>query len=330
MGAVTVRRSQFSDFEVLRDAVQDAPLDIVQLEPGKMAGELTHLSVGSLGISSGSFTRGLRSRGVISDQRWTLGAVLDAPAAMQHFPMAAGDIAMLAPGHEGHARYLGGNRYVAVLVEPEELFGFLATRPGAQDAAPWHQWTTVLSVGALTAAANVTALTTLLATLIEHGATMSDGAAEFFKRNILQLMTAPVLNAVPYLGPHLRQPAKLVHDVDDFIAAAGVRPVHISELCSVFEVSERTLYRAFVDVMGLPPISFMRRKRLGDVHAALLAAGPGTLVKDIAIKHGFTELGRFAGAYQRMFGELPSETLRRNADGVRLALTIATAAMVCY
>jgi AraC family ethanolamine operon transcriptional activator len=330
MGAVTVRRSQFSDFEVLRDAVQDAPLDIVQLDPGKMAGELTHLSVGSLGISSGRFTRGLRSRGVVSDQRGALGTVLDAPATMQHFATAAGDIAILAPGHEGHARYLGANQYVAVLVEPDELFAFLATQPGAQDAAPWHQWTTVVSVGAAAAAANVADFSTLLATLTEHWAAMSAEAAEFFKRAILQLVTAPVLNAAPYLGPHLGQPAALVGKVEEYLAAADARPVHISELCSMFNVSPRTLHRAFIDVMGIPPISFLRRKRLGDVHAALLAAGSDAMVKDIAIAHGFAELGRFAGHYQQMFGELPRETLRRGTHSVNLALTIAAAAMVCY
>jgi len=40
-------------------------------------------------------------------------------------------------------------------------------------------------------------------------------------------------------------------------------------------------------------------------------AGPLAMVKEIAIEHGFVELGRFAGDYRRMFGELPSETLQR-------------------
>jgi AraC-like DNA-binding protein len=103
----------------------------------------------------------------------------------------------------------------------------------------------------------------------------------------------------------------LVRDVDRYIDEAGSRPIHISELCEHFHVHRRRLHRAFDEVLGVPPITFLRRKRLSDVHSALLLAGPAATVKKIAIEHGFLELGRFSAAYRRMFGELPSTTLRR-------------------
>jgi transcriptional regulator GlxA family with amidase domain len=96
----------------------------------------------------------------------------------------------------------------------------------------------------------------------------------------------------------------LVREVDRFLVDAGNRPIHISELREKFKVHRRALHRAFSGAVGMPPITFLRRKRLGDVHAALP-------VKEIAVEHGFLELGRFAGAYRRLFGELPSRTLQR-------------------
>ncbi len=37
----------------------------------------------------------------------------------------------------------------------------------------------------------------------------------------------------------------------------------------------------------------------------------GMTVSDAGLHWGFWELGRFAGQYRRLFGELPSETLSR-------------------
>jgi transcriptional regulator GlxA family with amidase domain len=72
------------------------------------------------------------------------------------------------------------------------------------------------------------------------------------------------------------------------------RPIHVSELCEHFNVTRRSLYRAFEDVLGLAPITFLRRKRLGDVHTALLRGGPSPLIKAVAIAHGFIDLSKFA------------------------------------
>jgi transcriptional regulator GlxA family with amidase domain len=75
-------------------------------------------------------------------------------------------------------------------------------------------------------------------------------------------------------------------------------------------VSRRTIHRAFHDVMGIGAITFLRNKRLGDVHSALLRDGH-VLVRDIAKQHGFLQPGKFTQEYRRLFGERPSETVSR-------------------
>jgi AraC family ethanolamine operon transcriptional activator len=143
--------------------------------------------------------------------------------------------------------------------------------------------------------------------------TLPDDAVFYYKRCLLDLITAPVLDqAIKYREPLLRSPVELVRRAELFIDGAGSRPVHISELCKEVGTSSRTLYRAF-EAAHLPgPAEYMRRKRLNAVHAALLAAsGPEAMVSAIASAHGFLQLGRFAGDYQKMFDEYPHETLRR-------------------
>jgi AraC-like DNA-binding protein len=93
-------------------------------------------------------------------------------------------------------------------------------------------------------------------------------------------------------------------------------PVYVAELCEALSVPERTLRRAFERTFAISPIRYLKLRRLGLVHRVLRDADPRrTRVSEIAEQHGFWELGRFAGEYRRLFGEKPSETLRRRRSG---------------
>lgn len=320
--SISVHEVAFNGFEALRDGMQDAPNEIVQLQPGPMSGTITHLSVGTLGVSMGSFTRGMLARGVLSERRWILGARLFGdPVLYQDVDVAPGDLILVKPNHEVYSRYSGVNGYAAAFIEPGELFGYLESQqPGTADAAIWQQSAAVLAVDPRTAADKTQALQNLLTTVAAEGPTMSADVADFYKRNILELFTAPVFDHVEVRNTRLHvSAATLVRDVDRYLIAAANRPVHISELTERFKVHRRTLHRAFNEVLGMPPITFMRRKRLGEVHTALQTGGRNVKIRDVAIAHGFVELGRFSAAYRHLFGELPKETQRR---GIRTGFAL--------
>jgi AraC-like DNA-binding protein len=309
----TVTRTEFSDFEALQHVLPDGCTDVALLGRGRMSGTLMHAALGSsFGISSGFFSRGVRLRGVLSDRRWMLGMLLatdGAASSLQH-ELAVGDLAIIAPGQERYSVYQGASRFAAALISYEELDGFLATQPGVLDSPVWRQPATVRAADPAGAATKIKQMSMLIATLSEHGSRLSDQTADFYKRNILELLTAPVRDMIHHQDRLPRSYLTLVREVDRYLADVGNRPIHISELCEQFNVHRRALHRAFMAVLGMPPITFLRRKRLGEVHTALLMGGPAT-IKQIAIEHGFAELGRFAGCYRRMFGELPSETRQR-------------------
>ena len=97
----------------------------------------------------------------------------------------------------------------------------------------------------------------------------------------------------------------------------------VSELCANVNVSRRTLEVAFQTIVGKSPLQFLTQRRLCRAYVDLKRAKDESIrVTDIAFAHGFTELGRFANRYQKIFGELPSETLRQNSSQRRLALEI--------
>lgn len=89
----------------------------------------------------------------------------------------------------------------------------------------------------------------------------------------------------------------------------------LGELARVAGVSVRTLTSAFRNYRDCTPMEALRELRLQGIRAELLLAGPDSTVGSIAGAWGYANLGLFAAAYRRRFGELPSATLR----GKRLA-----------
>jgi AraC-like DNA-binding protein len=257
--------------------------------------------------------------GMVSESRWGLGLLLASNGpAVARSKYDVGDLAFIAPGQERHTKFQDSTRYFVAMIDPQELQAVLASQPGAYDEElqRHRRSLSVVSAAPAIAGANVAQMQPLLDALIEHGPAMSDDTVEFYKRNILELLTAPIRDAVNYQGAQPLSADLLVRQVDRYIIDAGTRPIHISELCERFNVHRRKLHRAFDEILGIPPITFLRRKRLGDVHAALQTDRHDVTVRQIAIEHGFLELGRFAAAYRRMFGELPSTTLRRARSSV--------------
>lgn len=90
-------------------------------------------------------------------------------------------------------------------------------------------------------------------------------------------------------------------------------PVRVGHLCRTLRVSPSHLKNSFREVTGLTPHAFFLRRQLNEARAALLRADPNErTVTTVAGDCGFSELGRFAVRYRELFGELPSETLRRS------------------
>ena len=117
--------------------------------------------------------------------------------------------------------------------------------------------------------------------------------------------------------PQARRPsrAELVAQVDDFLRDNINEPITVGDLSRMAGVSERTLRSAFHDVLGVSPKQWALRQRLAAAREALSAASPGTTtVTEVAMSYGFFELGRFAGRYRTVFGEMPSETLHSGED----------------
>lgn len=89
-------------------------------------------------------------------------------------------------------------------------------------------------------------------------------------------------------------------------------PLTISELCTHLRISRRTLNHAFVRVIGITPVAYMRNIRLNRVRRELKSKPHQiTSIASVAIKWGFWHMSLFSRYYRELFGECPMETLIR-------------------
>jgi AraC-like DNA-binding protein len=123
------------------------------------------------------------------------------------------------------------------------------------------------------------------------------------------LAQALLLDAWREHGPvHHNASRASLQRVEEYAAAHLGDLITLGDLARVAGVSARSLQLEFHRRRGVPPMAWLREQRLERVRAELLR-GVGT-VSEIALRYGFTHLGRFAEAYRQRFGEAPSQTLR--------------------
>lgn len=104
----------------------------------------------------------------------------------------------------------------------------------------------------------------------------------------------------------------MVEEARNYVLTHLYDTVTIADLCSTLNVSRRTIQYCFQEVLNTNPVQYLRAVRLNSVRRELREANPATQqVQDIAARWGFWHLSHFARDYRTMFGELPSDTLRK-------------------
>jgi AraC family ethanolamine operon transcriptional activator len=311
-GHVSVDRKRVEDFESLREAVHASTSEIVQVDKGRMSGSLTHISIGDFSLSAGSFSLGVRSQGIFNSRRVTLGTLLDTSDRVHRMSqeMCPGDVGVTLPGMEHHSRYYGRTSFAAVSINAAELLSLLEGEPRLSDLDFWRNGM-LLQADPTIAKVTTRRLISIVGKICEHEGELSSEAADFWKRSILEIVTARIMSTSSFdYGEHIPSAAALIRKVESHLRLAGHTPVHISEICAEFNVSRQSLHRAFNEILGVGPVTFLRHKRLCAVHSVLRDSDPARVtVSEVAMRQGFTELGRFAHYYHSLFGEYPSETL---------------------
>lgn len=110
----------------------------------------------------------------------------------------------------------------------------------------------------------------------------------------------------------------IVEECHRIVAGSGHSPPGIDALCRRLRTSRRSLQSGFRQVTGTTATHYLRNLRLNLVRQRLGSTSQAELsVAQAATDQGFIHLSHFAASYKGLFGELPSQTSRLEADDTR-------------
>jgi AraC family ethanolamine operon transcriptional activator len=251
-------------------------------------------------------------RGALHQERIVLGTILDSAGRVTQWwkDVRPGDIGVFPARVEFDAIHSGGAGYLVVSIAVPELLSTLQSEEQLADPSFWNT-RGVYHTDPFIGAEMLKQLMEIISGIEHKLGAPSAQVADFLQRSIIESFVVGLTGAIPPARERDYPGARLVSEAEDYIDAAGGRPVHISELCSILKVSRRSLHRAFADALGIGPNAYLRRRRLSAIHSALRRCDPATIsIGELAFEYGFPETGRFAAYYRAHFGETPSETLR--------------------
>jgi AraC family ethanolamine operon transcriptional activator len=307
----------FRSYDQLVDAIQDASLgSCVILRREERPWRLRYDLTGSVLVQSG--VDGAACIADIQVAKDRTGVLLVGPAAPSKFidgrEIGAETLCLLQPRSVVEVSTPAATTWLSVTAATEAVdreAALLSGNPLGPSPIP------VVSFSS--ARANVDSLRTLLLGVANAIDSETRGlhpeAAANLERTLLRSLARYVLDAQP--EQERRRPlrverASAFRSIFEFLRTLPSEPVYVEDLCRATGLPERTLRLLFLEQFGESPVRVLRARRLCLVYEALRASGVGMKeIRPVAQSLGFWHMGQFSADYRALFGELPSDTVRR-------------------
>jgi AraC-like DNA-binding protein len=98
-----------------------------------------------------------------------------------------------------------------------------------------------------------------------------------------------------------------------FIESHLDREIDLAGIAAAVNISPRLLQKAFAQEYDCSPMRFVMRSRLERIRQELERSNGNLRIIDVMMNYGISQGGKFAKDYQQLFGEKPSDTLKRAA-----------------
>jgi AraC-like DNA-binding protein len=304
-------RIPIASVEDLSDAVLGAGLEATQMSRLSVTGSLAFAIFDGITCSTGSIGGRVSLTGPLSENMVTLGVGIVMAPGTRHWlnEVTSGAVGVFLPGDEHDALYTPESLYVAVTLPGERLEEVAAEHDLVLDAKTLGG--TGVSVKKLDT--NLSGLETQFRH-IHAGHHMRGTGPRTVGEQLLNAFVAHFARSPRFQvgGTDPRGHARIVARAREFIHENLDQPLSIEKIAAAAATSHRTLHRAFHIVLDETPYSYVLRLRLHRIrHELVTEAEASCTITSVAHRWNISELGRFAGWYRDLFGELPSQTLAR-------------------
>ena len=296
---------EFLDIDHFREQLSGWDTPAIQIEPGQLRIRLRSLDLGGVVFSD------IRvNRRVIDHSRpkadWLKCVINFSPAIFCGIGVGAGHLTILAPGRE-YRSILGEDWYsIEIVVSSSVLADHGLEAPPHLLFGP-EQASIPLPIEL------VNMFRRLTDTAFGTGVPVDTGA---LRNSLLR-----ALDKAFWEGSDGRRPTNARQKVEGYeltqrmiryVESRFGRRIAVNEVARELGVTPRGLYHAVRSTLGMSPLDLISSFRLNQVRNELWDARlSGPSVTAAALAQDYGHLGRFSEQYRALFGELPSETLRR-------------------
>lgn len=309
------REVRTDDVDCLASSISGWSQRYEQLKPGFFTGSLAEICHGATQLFIERTSHVLRQVCVVPSGHVWFGLPCSAAGgpSINGEPIQAGNVVLHKGGQQFELLTPDNLDFWGVVVREDDLM----RRAREMDCESWLEdrlGCSIMRTGPADIQVALQTCTALLRTRPEIRASQHPALDLSLSESTLDMLFALFASTMPPERERkaIRLRHGLVERADEYVRAHSDRLVTISELCGELGVSRRALQNCFQEILGLNPHAYIRAVSLNAVRSQLRnLQSPYTSIQDAAAAFGFWHMSQFAQDYRQLFGERPSDTLRR-------------------